>query len=55
VLNPRFVEWLMGYPMGWASVASSSTPSVTQWCQFKRRMRSLLWQVISKEVEVEEE
>jgi len=43
-LNPRFVEALMGYPTGWASVASSSTPSETQWFHFKQRMRSLLWQ-----------
>jgi DNA (cytosine-5)-methyltransferase 1 len=42
-LNPRFVEWLMGYPTGSASVGNNSTPSEMQWFQFKQRMRSLLW------------
>jgi hypothetical protein len=26
-LNPQFVEWLMGYPIGWTSCAASATPS----------------------------
>ena len=26
-LNPRFVEWLMGFPLGWTDVASWATPS----------------------------
>lgn len=25
-LNPRWCEWLMGYPHGWASFADSATP-----------------------------
>ena len=25
-LNPRFVEWLMGFPIGWASSEPSATP-----------------------------
>jgi hypothetical protein len=26
-LNPVFVEWLMGYPLGWTACAASATPS----------------------------
>jgi hypothetical protein len=26
-LNPRFVEWLMGFPIGWCSFEPSATPS----------------------------
>ena len=38
VLNPRFVEWLMGWPTGWTSFACSATAL----SRFKRRMRSEL-------------
>lgn len=26
-LNPQFVEWLMGYPIGWTDLKDSATPS----------------------------
>jgi hypothetical protein len=35
-LNPRFVEWLMGWPIGW----TGSELAETEWYRFKRRMRS---------------
>jgi hypothetical protein len=25
-LNPEFVEWLMGYPIGWTDLDHSETP-----------------------------
>jgi hypothetical protein len=37
-LNPRFVEWLMGWPPGWTYFACSAT----ELSRFKRRMRSAL-------------
>lgn len=37
-LNPRFVEWLMGLPIGW----TASEPLGTEWCLWLRRMRSEL-------------
>jgi len=37
-LNPLFVEWLMGWPPGWTSFASSAT-GLSLW---KRRMRCAL-------------
>lgn len=37
-LNPRFVEWLMGWPPMW----TSSGCSATELCRFKQRMRSAL-------------
>lgn len=37
-LNPLFVEWLMGFPLGWTGFGVSAT----QWSRYKRRMRSLL-------------
>lgn len=30
-LNPRFVEWLMGFPIGWTDSALSVMPSFRQW------------------------
>lgn len=38
-LNPAFVEWLMGFPIGW----TGSGVSEMEWCRWKRRMRSWLW------------
>jgi hypothetical protein len=26
-LNPTWVEWLMGFPLGWTDLAASATPS----------------------------
>tara|TARA_Y100000310_G_scaffold186390_1_gene186545 strand:+ start:2173 stop:2559 length:387 start_codon:yes stop_codon:yes gene_type:complete len=31
-LNPRFVEWLMGWPYGWSNLASSET-ELSHWQQ----------------------
>ncbi len=42
-LNPRFVEWLMGWPIGWTDCASREM-ELYQWQQ---RMRSLLSRLIS--------
>lgn len=38
ILNPRFVEWLMGWPPRWTSCACSGT----ELSRFKQRMRSAL-------------
>lgn len=38
VLNPAFVEWLMGWPIGWTASASSAMAL----CRWKRDMRSAL-------------
>ena len=35
-LNPAFVEWLMGFPIGWTGFA----PSATAWSLWLRRARS---------------
>lgn len=43
-LNPLFVEWLMGFPIGW----TGSGVSATRWFLYKRRMRSLLYGLISR-------
>jgi hypothetical protein len=32
-LNPRWVEWLMGFPFGWTALCDSATP----WCLTSRR------------------
>lgn len=41
-LNPQFVEWLMGWPIGW----TGSVLAATEWYRFKARMRSALWQLV---------
>ena len=41
VLNPLFVEALMGWPTGWTGFASVAT----EWCLWLQRMRSELWQL----------
>jgi hypothetical protein len=39
-LNPRFVEWLMGWPVGWTDFE----PLGTELCRYRRLWRSvLLW------------
>ena len=45
VLNPLFVEWLMGLPIGWTDALSAPgttdcAPSGTAWCRWLRRWRS---------------
>lgn len=42
-LNPLFVEWLMGWPIGWTDFA----PAATAWCHWQRRMRSELSRLLS--------
>jgi hypothetical protein len=42
-LNPQFVEWLMGWPIGWTDSGSR----VTGLCQYRQRMRSLLFGLVS--------
>jgi len=32
-LNPRFVEWLMGFPIGWTDLEDSATESFLSWRQ----------------------
>jgi hypothetical protein len=31
-LNPTWVEWLMGWPLGWTDCAASATDKCRQWC-----------------------
>ncbi len=45
VLNPRFVEWLMGWPIGW----TDSDFAATAWCRWSRLMRFALWQLKSSQ------
>jgi len=33
VLNPRFVEWLMGFPIGWTDLQPLAMPSYQRWQQ----------------------
>lgn len=35
-LNPRFVEWLMGFPLGWTAL----DPLGMAWLDWRQRMRS---------------
>ncbi|MFT4235800.1 MAG: hypothetical protein QM607_12485 [Microbacterium sp.] len=32
-LNPTWVEWLMGWPLGWTDCAASATDKFREWCQ----------------------
>lgn len=41
-LNPRFVEWLMGWPIGWTDCDSPATGL----CRYRRRMRSQLFGLV---------
>jgi hypothetical protein len=45
LLNPLFVEWLMGWPIGW----TASACSVTERCLWSSRMRSELLSLGSPE------
>lgn len=41
LLNPQWVEWLMGFPLGWTEHAgTASTPSATRLCRQSPRGRS---------------
>jgi hypothetical protein len=40
-LNANFVEWLMGWPIGW----TASALAATEWSHWQQRMRSSLWQL----------
>ena len=31
-LNPTWVEWLMGWPLGWTDCAASAMAKFQQWC-----------------------
>mgnify|MGYP002129194793 CR=1 FL=1 len=42
-LNPLFVEWLMGWPLGW-TVPGSPLPE-TEWSRWWRRMRGSLYEL----------
>jgi hypothetical protein len=42
-LNPRFVEWLMGWPIGW----TASEPVAMASCLWLQRMRGALWTLLS--------
>lgn len=42
-LNPQFVEWLQGFPIGMTDCEASVMP----WCRYKRRMRSCLFGLVS--------
>jgi hypothetical protein len=40
-LNPQFVEWLMGWPIGW----TASALAATEWSRWQQRMRSAFLQL----------
>jgi hypothetical protein len=42
-LNPRFVEWLMGWPTGWTDCASAATGSF----RWRRRLRSAYCSILN--------
>lgn len=44
VCNPRFLEALMGWPIGWTDTDSR----VTEYALWKRRMRLQLWRALEQ-------
>ena len=48
VLNPLFVEMLMGFPIGWTGFAHSAT----QWSRYRLRLRSELLRIVHGDLEV---
>lgn len=45
VLNPQFVEMLMGYPPGWSDCAASATESFRTWLRSRGGSSSIEWAV----------
>jgi len=45
-LNPRFVEFLMGLPIGWTTVSIDSARAAMLWSRWRRRSRFALWQLL---------
>jgi len=43
-LNPRFVEWLMGWPLGWSETAC--VLPATEWSRWQQAMHSSLWRLL---------
>lgn len=41
-LNPRFVEWLMGWPPGWTAYDLPAT----EWCRYRRLLHSRFWELL---------
>lgn len=41
--NPRFSDWIMGWPIGW----SDAERPVTEWCHWLQRSRGLLFELLS--------
>ena len=33
-LNPEWVEWLMGWPLGWTALGALATDRCQQWCDW---------------------
>jgi hypothetical protein len=57
-LNPTWVEWLMGWPLGWTDCGASGTDRFRQWCgSHGRRLADCgeLTSVTGVKVTVEEE
>lgn len=48
-LNARFVEWLMGLPLGWTDFGHSATRSFRLW----QRTHSALWQQLCSKTEAQ--
>ena len=46
-LNPLFVEWLMGSPLGWTNIAQSDSAHLeTEWFQYKQQLLSHYLQIV---------
>lgn len=46
-LNPIFVQWLMGWPIGWTRATTSYGASETEWCRWWQRSRSMFLRLTS--------
>lgn len=47
-LNPRFVEWLMGLPLGWTDYECSATASCQSW---RQKHSSVLQRALQQELD----